>query len=128
MKFVGLLISLSLIPSLSFALADVSLRNNSTGLLKCELRINDKYIPFARLEPRERKLFPGFKLGSAARCFIHIDERSTTVFTYFTIGSSGEYELLSERVECPTCAEPAKGRLATIVVPPNGQAHFTELK
>lgn len=128
MKLVGLLISLSLIPSLSFALADVSLRNNSTGLLKCELRINDKYIPFARLEPKERKLFPGFKLGSAARCVIHIDENHTTVFTYFTISSSGEYELLSERVKCPTCAEPAKGRLATIVVPPNGQAHFTELK
>lgn len=127
MKQIFLTLSSLIAAQFSFA-ADVSLRNNSDGTLKCEINQNGKYIPFARVMPLEKKEFSEFKLNSAIRCVTQLDERSTTIFTYYTISKAGEYESLKELVACSDCTDASSNRYATVIVPPNGQAHYTEYR
>jgi hypothetical protein len=108
----------------SFGGTDVSFRNNSAGTLKCWVSINNTYIPFLQLEPKEIKTFFDFKLGSPARCQTSINQNTSTVLTYFVVDSSGSYESLREYVDCTTCASGVTYRYATIIVPPNGQAKY----
>ena len=104
----------------------VTFNNNSDNLLKCEVKTDNEYTPFIRLQPGASKRFENFKLGSQVRCQTIIDDHSSTVLTYFNVNTEGIYELLKERVHCETC--PSKLRWATIVTFPNGEAYYTKWK
>lgn len=104
----------------------VSFKNNSNNILKCEVLGQSDYVPFINLEGKQERHFDNFNAGSKVRCYISIDNRSTTVLTYFDIISAGNYELLFDRVPCPSCRG-IDWRWATVVVYPNGQADYNRL-
>jgi hypothetical protein len=108
--------------------SSVAFVNNSEKLLSCSIQTEKDYIPFIRLQSGSSKRFENFKLASQVRCQTEVDktERSSTFITYFSVNTEGEYELLQERVPCESC--PSKIRWATIVVFPNGEAHYTKWK
>ena len=128
MKNMTILFLLCIFPDFSYGETNVSFKNNSTGQLTCQILMNSNYVPFVRLDPGQRKVFNKFKLGSNARCSISIDSQSSTVLTYFHVNMTGEYEALKELVECTTCSNGINVRWATIIVYPNGQSVYNELK
>lgn len=118
---------LLLLPQVANAANEVTFRNNASGEVKCELQsMGKEFVPFVRLQPGESKRFVNFKVGSTARCYTAIvPGHSTTMFTYFSVDSDGEYEILRELVKCKTCTS-LTTRSATIIVPPNGQAIYND--
>ncbi|MCK5537065.1 MAG: hypothetical protein KAI79_09570 [Bacteroidales bacterium] len=104
----------------------VSFTNNSSNTLNCSIKMGKDYVPFINLRGEKSKSFQNFKLNSQVRCSISIDNRSSTVLTYFKAHISGEYELLLKKVKWDKGTK-SKTRWATIVVYPNGEAHYNKL-
>ena len=105
---------------------NISFKNNSDGLLKCEKKDHVGYVTFLRLRPDEKKVFKNFHIPVDLRCYISISSNSVTTFTYFPISKAGEYELLKEKVPCEKCKSGTDSRWATIVVYPDGKTFYSK--
>jgi hypothetical protein len=101
--------------------------NNSGKFLSCDIQGKEGYTPFIRLPAGMSREFQGFARNSEVRCSTQTDNRASTMLTYFTVKVEGRYELIQAAVPCGSCTS-SKTRLATIVVPPDGQSEYTRWK
>ena len=104
---------------------NITLRNDSDNQLTCGNAKDEKFNSFLSLNAKEERNYENIDEGEYIGCSIKIDNRSSTILTWFHAISPGVYTLLLEQVECKTCTG-TDHSWATIVVNPNGQREFQQ--
>jgi hypothetical protein len=104
-------------------------KNNSNNVLKCwHVRASGNLVNFLMIEGQQVKHFDNFNSGSKIACSIEIDSYSATLLTHFSVASTGNYELLLDRVPLSNSQGGNTWRWATVVVYPNGQSYYSNPK
>lgn len=115
----NLLIFIFLIYSSSSYSGEHLFKNLSGYLLTCDKYAYGDYNFFFVLDPDASRTYSNLDRNARMRCFYTIEpHRSTTVFTYFNLHSSGEYDFYMIDVNCDKCS--SGSRWGTLVIPPSG--------
>lgn len=108
----------------------VAFRNaaeNADNGLACEIGGPAGFTRLLYLKPNGIKGFDALPKGAQIRCHIALDERSSTMLTYFVLKSAGTYELSLEKAPCASCRG-QDWRWATVVLDPAGHSDYTHFK
>jgi hypothetical protein len=105
---------------------NITLRNGSNNQLTCGNAKDEEFNGFLSLNGYEERNYENIDEGEYIGCNIKIDNRSSTILTWFHAISPGVYTLLLEQIECKTCTG-TDHSWATIVVNPNGQREFQKI-
>ncbi len=105
---------------------NMTIRNGSNNQLTCGNLKDEKFNGFLSLNGKEERNYENIDEGEYIGCNIKIDNRSSTILTWFHAVSPGVYTLSLEQVECKTCTG-IDHSWATIVVNPNGQREYRQI-
>ncbi len=105
----------------------VSFKNKASNWLSCSILDKGDYVNFLRLAGNEEKHFDNFIAGSKARCSIQIDNKASTMLSYFEVTAAGDYVFSLDKVPCSSCTG-QDWRWATVFVDPQGRSDYTHFQ